>query len=89
VVEWLRFEVADTGIGIAPDQMLSLFDAFTQAHSSISQTYGGTGLGLKISQHLCLLMHGDISVTSELDHGSTFVVNIPVALDTSAVAVDA
>jgi signal transduction histidine kinase len=89
VVEWLRFEVADTGIGIAPDHMLSLFDAFTQAHSSISQTYGGTGLGLRISQHLCLLMHGDISVTSELDHGSTFVVNIPVALDTSPVAVDA
>jgi signal transduction histidine kinase len=87
MAEWIRFEIIDTGIGIAPDQMISLFDAFTQAHSSISQTYGGTGLGLKISQHLCRLMHGQINVTSEVDRGSTFVVHIPVALDKSLVAV--
>ena len=82
LAEWLRFEITDTGIGIAPDQMILLFDAFTQASSAIAQTYGGTGLGLKICQHLCLLMHGAISVTSEIDRGSTFVVEIPVALDT-------
>ena len=88
MVEWIRFEIIDTGIGIAPDQMISLFDAFTQANSAIAQTYGGTGLGLKISQHLCLLMRGDISVTSEIAHGSTFIVRIPVALDAAPVTVD-
>lgn len=86
--EWIRFEITDTGIGIAPDQMLSLFNAFTQANSTIAQTYGGTGLGLKISQHLCLLMHGEISVTSEIDQGSTFIVRIPAALDPALAAVD-
>jgi signal transduction histidine kinase len=86
--EWIRFEIIDTGIGIAPDQMISLFDAFTQAHNTIGQTYGGTGLGLKISQHLCLLMHGQISVTSEINRGSTFVVHIPVALDRPLAAVE-
>jgi PAS domain S-box-containing protein len=80
MAEWIRFEIVDTGIGIAPEQMISLFDAFTQASSTIAQTYGGTGLGLKISRHLCLLMHGDISVTSDIGRGSTFVVHIPVAL---------
>jgi signal transduction histidine kinase len=78
--EWIRFEISDTGIGIAPDQMATLFDAFTQANSGIAQSYGGTGLGLKICQHLCLLMRGAISVTSEIDRGSTFVVEIPAAL---------
>ena len=81
MAEWIRFEIIDTGIGIAPDRMISLFDAFTQASSAISQTYGGTGLGLKISRQLCLLMRGEISVTSDVDRGSTFVVQIPLALD--------
>jgi signal transduction histidine kinase len=89
LAEWIRFEIIDTGIGIAPDQMSSLFDAFTQANNTIAQAYGGTGLGLKISQHLCALMHGAISVTSELDRGSTFVVEIPVALDAALMPVDA
>ncbi len=86
--DWLRFEIIDTGIGIAPEQMLLLFDAFTQANSAIAHTYGGTGLGLKICQHLCRLMHGEISVTSAIDHGSTFVVEIPAALDAALAAVD-
>jgi two-component system, sensor histidine kinase and response regulator len=88
MAEWIRFEIIDTGIGIAPDQMISLFDAFIQAHSSMNQTYGGTRLGLKISQHLCRLMHGQINVTSEVERGSTFVVHISVALNRSLVAVD-
>jgi len=88
IAEWIRFEVIDTGIGIAPAQMISLFDAFTQANSAIAQTYGGTGLGLKISRHLCMLMHGEISVASEIEHGSTFVVQLPVALSASLAAVD-
>ena len=76
----IRFEIADTGIGIAPDRLTSLFDAFTQGSTEIAQTYGGTGLGLKISRHLCRLMRGDLSVTSEVDHGSTFVVELPVSV---------
>jgi signal transduction histidine kinase len=86
--QWIRFEISDTGIGIAPDQMITLFDGFTQASSAIAQTYGGTGLGLKISRQLCQSMGGEISAMSEIDRGSTFVVEIPAALGTPLAAVD-
>ncbi len=68
----LAFEVRDTGIGISPDKLPRLFKAFTQADSSTTRKYGGTGLGLIISKRLVELMGGYITVESEQDTGATF-----------------
>ncbi len=68
----LRFQVQDTGAGIAPEQQALIFDAFCQADNSMSRAHGGTGLGLTISRQLTRLMGGQIGVESRLGHGSTF-----------------
>ncbi|MCE1227542.1 MAG: ATP-binding protein, partial [Geobacteraceae bacterium] len=68
----LCFSVQDTGIGLAEDEAERLFQAFTQADSTISRKYGGTGLGLTICQRLVALMGGTISVSSQKNIGSTF-----------------
>lgn len=68
----ITMEVEDTGVGIAPQQQKSLFQAFAQADSSISRRFGGTGLGLVITKHLLQQMEGDIRLESSPGEGSTF-----------------
>jgi len=74
----LTLRVADTGIGLSPEQQSRLFKPFAQADDSHHRRYGGTGLGLVICQRLATLLNGSISVHSELGAGSTFTVQIPV-----------
>jgi PAS domain S-box-containing protein len=76
-VDWIEFQVRDTGIGMTPDQQAKVFEAFTQADSSTTRTYGGTGLGLAITKSFCLLMGGDVTLTSEAGKGTTFTVRLP------------
>jgi signal transduction histidine kinase/CheY-like chemotaxis protein len=75
--DWIRIIVQDTGVGMSPDQQKSLFTNFQQANASIAAKYGGTGLGLSLSQTLCKLMGGKISVESSLNEGSSFKILLP------------
>jgi GAF domain-containing protein len=74
------FTVRDSGIGITEEQMARLFEAFSQADASISQKYGGTGLGLALSRQFCLMMGGDITVATTPGEGSTFTVTLPATV---------
>jgi signal transduction histidine kinase len=74
---FILFRVSDTGIGMTPEQMAKLFQAFTQADASTTRKYGGTGLGLAITQRFCQMMGGSVTVASEPGHGSTFTIRLP------------
>ncbi len=76
----LHLAVSDTGIGIAQEKLATIFDEFTQAESSTTRRFGGTGLGLTICRVLTERMGGKISVTSKLGEGSRFLVSLPVEL---------
>ena len=75
--DWITLAVADTGIGMTPEQMSRLFQEFSQASSATASRYGGTGLGLAISRRFCQMMGGDITVESEPGRGSTFTIRLP------------
>ncbi|WDR04158.1 ATP-binding protein [Devosia algicola] len=75
--DWVEIAVRDTGIGISMEQQRTLFNNFAQASSQISAVYGGTGLGLSLSQNLCRLMGGEILISSELGKGSRFAIRLP------------
>ena len=77
---WLSFAVSDTGIGIATDKLDQVFEEFSQADNSTTRDYGGTGLGLTISQRFCQMLGGDMTVTSNLGVGSTFTIRLPAEL---------
>ncbi len=76
--DWILWSISDTGIGIAPNMLGKLFQTFSQVDSTITRKFGGSGLGLVISQQLCRAMGGHITVRSEPRVGSTFTIHIPV-----------
>jgi len=80
----LSCSISDTGMGIPAEKISSLFDSFSQVDASTTRKYGGTGLGLAIVKKLCLLMAGDISVTSENANGSCFTLNIQLQKSTNS-----
>jgi signal transduction histidine kinase/CheY-like chemotaxis protein len=77
----ISFAVSDTGVGMTPEQRARLFEPFTQADSSTSRKYGGTGLGLVISRRFAQMMGGDIAVESQSDEGSTFTLTLPQTVE--------
>jgi signal transduction histidine kinase/DNA-binding response OmpR family regulator len=80
----LHFVVSDTGIGMSPEQLQGLFQAFSQARSSTSRDYGGTGLGLAITRHFCRMLGGDVAVESTPGEGSTFTLTLPAVCPAAA-----
>ena len=75
--DWIVFRVSDTGIGMTPEQLARLFEAFSQADAATTRKYGGTGLGLALSRRLCRMMGGDVTAESEAGRGSTFTIRLP------------
>ena len=86
----LGLQISDTGVGIPEEKLVDIFDSFTQADSSTTRKYGGTGLGLAIAQRLVTIMHGKITVRSEVGKGTVFDVQLPLPIaDPMEVAAEA
>jgi PAS domain S-box-containing protein len=81
--DWIYLQVADTGIGMSPEQQDGLFEPFIQGDASTTRKYGGTGLGLTISRLFCQMMGGDITLESKLGIGSTFTVQLKPKVEIS------
>lgn len=88
-IEWINFRVTDNGIGMTPEHLDTVFDAFSQADPSMTRRYDGTGLGLAISQRFCQMMGGSITVESEWGEGSTFTIRLPRFVSVPQKQVDA
>lgn len=84
--EGVRIEVCDTGIGIAQEAQLKIFQPFTQAGAGITRQYGGTGLGLALTYNLCEAMQGRLTISSEIGFGSQFCAELPLPCHTRALA---
>jgi signal transduction histidine kinase len=82
----VRLEVCDTGIGIAADAQVKIFQPFTQAGAGITRQFGGTGLGLALTNNLCEAMQGRLTISSEAGFGSQFIADLPLTLHTPNVA---
>jgi signal transduction histidine kinase/DNA-binding response OmpR family regulator/ligand-binding sensor domain-containing protein len=81
IPHFLKFSVTDTGTGIPKDSLEKVFDRFYQVESSVKKEGGGTGIGLSLARDMARIMHGDITVESELCKGSVFSVNVPLGKD--------
>jgi CheY-like chemotaxis protein len=79
--DFIRFDVEDTGVGIPQEKQAQIFEAFTQADSSTTRKYGGTGLGLTITRQLAGLLGGTLRLKSEVGKGSVFSLRIPAGID--------
>ena len=78
--DWIMFRVTDTGIGLEPEQIVRLFQPFTQADASTTRKFGGTGLGLALTRRFCQMMGGDVMVQSVAGEGSVFTLLLPVSI---------
>ncbi|MBL8154823.1 MAG: response regulator [Anaerolineae bacterium] len=85
--DWVTFVITDSGIGMTPEQLIKLFKDFTQADSTTTRKYGGTGLGLSISRRFAQMMGGDITVSSQINVGSSFTLKLPLNLPGESVEV--
>ncbi len=78
--EWIVFRVSDTGIGLSAEQIVRLFQPFTQADASTTRKFGGTGLGLALTRRFCQMMRGDVTVHSVPNEGSVFSIKLPAVV---------
>ena len=77
---WIVFRLSDTGIGMTPEQIVKLFQAFSQADVSTTRKFGGTGLGLALTRRFCQMMGGDVTVHSVAGEGSLFTLKLPAVV---------